>query len=213
MIPGPADATQATPLGVARVVSRGFYKLQHALHAFAIDVDSLDCADLGASVGGFSQCLLACGASSVYSVDTAKGILDYAVRRDPRVTAIERTNALHAEPQARVHLVVMDLGWTPQRLAVPAAARWLDEGGVIISLIKPHYESGEHLTEEADAEQITHETIAALSELGYSCEALTRSPIAGSRRKGRSASAGTGNAEWLALLTPTRGQRSPSPAA
>ena len=202
MIPPPADAADPTPLGVARVVSRGFYKLQHALHEFQIDVDGLECADLGASVGGFSQCLLACGASSVYSVDTAKGILDYAVRRDERVTAIERTNALHADPAAQVALVVMDLGWTQQRLALPAAAKWLHDSGRIVSLIKPHYESGEHLTTEEDAERITRDTIAAVGELGFTCHALTRSPIAGSRRKGKSAAAGTGNAEWLALFTP-----------
>lgn len=200
MIPPPADPGNPTPLGVARVVSRGFYKLQHALHEFAIDVQGLECADLGASVGGFSQCLLACGAARVYALDTARGILDYAVRRDPRVVAIERENALHAEPAARVALVVMDLGWTPQRLALPAAANWLDEGGLTISLIKPHYESGQHLTSEADARRIAEEAIAAVGELGFACRAHTPSPIAGSRRKGKSATTGTGNIEWLALF-------------
>lgn len=205
MIPPPADPTEADPLGVARVVSRGFYKLQHALHEFAIDVEGLACADLGASVGGFSQCLLACGAARVYSVDTAKGILDYAVRRDDRVVAIERSNALHADPGGAVDLVVMDLGWTPQRLALPASARWLVDRGRIISLIKPHYEGGQHLTIEADAERITQETIAAMEQLGFVCQGCTRSPIAGSRRKGKSAAAGTGNAEWLALFSSPRG--------
>ncbi|MCW5757688.1 MAG: hypothetical protein KIT54_10670 [Phycisphaeraceae bacterium] len=201
MIPPRADAGDATPLGVPRVVSRGFYKLQHALHEFGIDVQGLECADLGASVGGFSQCLLACGASKVYAVDTARGILDYAVRRDSRVHAIERSNALHFDPPARVALVVMDLGWTPQRLALPAAAPWLSDGGRIISLIKPHYESGDHLTSEELAQRITQETVEAVGALGFHCRALTRSPIAGSRRKGKSAAAGTGNAEWLALFT------------
>ncbi|MFI4882727.1 MAG: hypothetical protein ACIAQU_09100, partial [Phycisphaerales bacterium JB064] len=70
------------------------------------------------------------------------------------------------------------------------------------SLIKPHYESGEHLTTEEDAERITSDTITAVGELGFACHALTRSPIAGSRRKGKSAATGTGNAEWLALFTP-----------
>ncbi len=200
MIPPPADPANTTPLGVARVVSRGFYKLQHALHTFEVDVEGLACADLGASVGGFSQCLLACGAARVVSVDTAKGILDYAVRRDDRVTAIERANALHLEPDARVDLAVMDLGWTPQRLALPAAAKWLNDSGRIVSLIKPHYESGEHLTSEDDAEQIVQQTIYAVAALGFMCTGLTKSPIAGSRRKGKSAKAGTGNAEWLGLF-------------
>ena len=200
MIPPPADATDPTPLGVSRVVSRGLYKLQHALHEFRTDVDGLACADLGASVGGFSQCLLACGARSVVAVDTAKGILDYAVRRDDRVRVLERANALHVEPDERVDLVVMDLGWTPQRLAFPAAAKWLDKNGRIVSLIKPHYESGEHLTGQDEAERIVQETIDAVASLGFACKGLTRSPIAGSRRKGKSAKAGTGNIEWLGLF-------------
>lgn len=200
MIPPQADATDATPLGVARVVSRGFYKLQHALHEFGVDVEGQACADLGASVGGFSQCLLACGASRVVAVDTAKSILDYAVRRDDRVRAIERANALHLEPDERVDLVVMDLGWTPQRLALPAAARWLGDGGRIVSLIKPHYESGEHLTSEDEAGRIVRDTVDAVATLGFVCQGLSKSPIAGSRRKGKSAKTGTGNTEWLGLF-------------
>lgn len=200
MIPPPADATDATPLGVARVVSRGLYKLQHALHEFRTDVDGLACADLGASVGGFSQCLLACGARSVVAVDTAKGILDYAVRRDDRVRVLERANALHVEPEERVDLVVMDLGWTPQRLALPAAAKWIDKNGRIVSLIKPHYESGEHLTSEEEAKRIVQRTVEVVATLGFVCHGLSKSPIAGSRRKGKSAKAGTGNIEWLGLF-------------
>ena len=200
MIPPIADASIATPLGVPRVVSRGFYKLQHGLHMFGIDVDGLACADLGASVGGFSQCLLSCGARTVYAIDTAKGILDYLVRREDRVRALERVNALHHEPEDRVSLVVMDLGWTPQRLALPAAARWLKPGGRIISLIKPHYESGEHVVGEQDAERIASDTIQAMKEIGFACDGLTRSPIAGSRRKGKKGKLGSGNAEWLGLF-------------
>lgn len=200
MIPPPADASDATPLGVPRVVSRGFYKLQHALHEFGIDPEGLSCADLGASVGGFSQCLLASGASRVIAIDTAKSILDYAVRRDERVRVLERANALHTDADEAVDLVVMDLGWTPQRLALPAAAGWLREDGRIVSLIKPHYESGDHLTSESEAERIVRETVEAALALGFVCEALTKSPIAGSRRKGKSAKAGTGNSEWLGLF-------------
>ena len=200
MIPPAADVADATPLDVARVVSRGFYKLQHALHAFEIDVEGLTCLDLGASVGGFSQCLLACGASRVIAVDTARGVLDYLVRRDDRVRAIERANAVHVEADEVVDLVVVDLGWTPQRLALPAAAKWLGEQGRIVSLVKPHYESGEHLTDDEAAEEIARRTIEDVRDRGFSCEGLTKSPIAGSRRKGKSAKGGTGNSEWLALF-------------
>ncbi|MEO1280058.1 MAG: SAM-dependent methyltransferase, partial [Planctomycetota bacterium] len=147
-----------------------------------------------------SQCLLACGARTVYAVDTAKGILDYLVRRDDRITAMERINALHYEPDKRVDLVVMDLGWTPQRLALPAAAKWLEPGAQIVSLIKPHYESGEHVVNEQDAERVAQATVHAVSEVGFICEGLTRSPIAGSRRKAKKGKQGTGNAEWLGLF-------------
>ena len=200
MIPPIADASDETPLGVPRVVSRGFYKLQHGLQTFNIDVDGLVCADLGASVGGFSQCLLACGAEGVYAVDTARGILDYLVRRDVRIQAMERVNALHQDPEHRVQLVVMDLGWTPQRLALPAAARWLEPDGRIVSLIKPHYESGEHVVDEHEAERIAHETAEAVGGSGFVCEGLTRAPIAGSRRKGKKGKLGSGNTEWLGLF-------------
>lgn len=200
MVPPAAEVRDTTPLGVARVVSRGFYKLQHALHEFAIDVDGWSCADLGASVGGFSQCLLACGAAGVVCADTARGILDYAVRRQDLVRVLERFNVLHDPPTEPVDLVVMDLGWTRQHLALPAASRWLAGDGRIISLIKPHYEGGEHLTDSDDAERIVHRTVDCVAELGLRCDALTRSPIAGSRRRGRGAREGTGNAEWLGLF-------------
>jgi len=214
MIPPPADPADAGPLGVARVVSRGLHKLQHALHTFGVDPAGLACVDLGASVGGFSQCLLACGAGRVVAIDTARGILDYAVRRDARVRVLEGTNALHATPDESADLVVVDLGWTPQRLGVPAGARWLGAHGPhgphdphgppgrIITLIKPHYESGEHLPEPAHAERVAHRVLGELERAGFAVRGVTRSPIAGSRRRGRAAARGAGNAEWLALLAP-----------
>ncbi|MDX2148723.1 MAG: SAM-dependent methyltransferase [Planctomycetota bacterium] len=122
-------------------VSRGGVKLRHALDAFTIDARGLVCADLGASTGGFTDCLLQAGVARVHALDTAYGELAWKLRNDPRVVVRERTNALYAEPPAEgVALVVVDLGWTPQRLVVPAALRWLAPGGRIISLIKPHYE-------------------------------------------------------------------------
>jgi 23S rRNA (cytidine1920-2'-O)/16S rRNA (cytidine1409-2'-O)-methyltransferase len=111
-------------------VSRGGLKLRHALGEFGIDPAGLTCADLGCSTGGFTDCLLRAGAARVYAVDTAYGELAWSVRTDPRVRVMERTNALHAEPpEGGVDLVVIDLGWTKQALAVPAALRWLKPGG------------------------------------------------------------------------------------
>ncbi len=131
-------------------VSRGGLKLAHAIEQFDLNLADLRCADLGCSTGGFTDCLLQHGAANVLSVDTAYGVLEYKLRQDPRVTVRERSNALHLEPEDdpetlgpfdhACDVVVFDLGWTPQKLAIPAALRWLSETGRIISLIKPQYE-------------------------------------------------------------------------
>ena len=119
---------------------------------------------------------------------------------------MERTNALHAEPiEGGVDLVVMDLGWTPQRLAIPAAARWLREGGRIISLIKPHYELSDRegkgakiVLDEEQAERVAQESLELLESQGFRAMGLVKSPILGGGNRSKSAS--RGNPEWLALI-------------
>jgi len=190
-------------------VSRGGLKMRHALQTFGLDVTGLRCADLGCSTGGFTDCLLQHGAASVTCVDTAYGQLEWKLRSDPRVTTVERTNALHAEPpEGGVDLVVIDLGWTPQRLAIPAALGWLSETGRIISLIKPHYELSDQMgkAEHSDivlddnkALEITEHAIANITKLGLKLDGLTRSPILGGGKRSKSKS--KGNPEWLALLS------------
>ncbi|MEM9347257.1 MAG: SAM-dependent methyltransferase [Planctomycetota bacterium] len=120
--------------------SRGGLKLDAALAESGIDVAGKACADLGCSTGGFVSCLLHRGAAKVYAVDTGYGVLDYTLRQDPRVVVMERSNALHAEPEEPVDLVTIDLGWTRQAKALTAALSWLSPSGKIITLIKPHYE-------------------------------------------------------------------------
>ena len=122
-------------------VGRGGLKLLHALQSFGVSPEGLSCADLGCNVGGFTDCLLVHGARLVYAVDTAYGTLAWTLRQDPRVVVLERTNALHVQPPERVGLVVIDLGWTVQARAIPAALPWLKPQGRIITLIKPHYEA------------------------------------------------------------------------
>src|SRR5215831_10312381 len=166
-------------------VGRGGLKLRHALDQFRVDPAGLTCADFGANVGGFTDCLLQAGAARVYAVDTGYGTLAWKLRTDLRVVAMERTNALHAEPPEPVDLIVIDLGWTPQRHAIPAALRWLRLGGRIISLIKPHYELTaeekpllmEGVLNESDAEQIAHRAADQLPALGVQVLGLTKSPI------------------------------------
>ncbi len=188
-------------------VGRGGLKLEHALREFAIEVRGLRCADLGCSTGGFTDCLLQHGAASVVCVDTAYGELAWKLRSDQRVTVRERTNALHAQPGEPVDLVVLDLSWTPQRLALPAAAHWLTPSGRIISLVKPHYELTDAekdalpatgVLEEADAERVVERVMADVRTMGFGVLGVTKSPILGGGKRSKSKT--RGNAEWLALL-------------
>jgi len=179
-------------------VSRGGLKLEAAIDAFALDVNGLTCADLGCSVGGFTDCLLQRDAAHVFAVDTAYGQLAWKLRQDPRVTVLERTNALHTDPPPEAEhgcdLVVIDLGWTKQDRAIPVAMRWLKASPAarIITLIKPHYESGQHQMTEAEADaQSRRITEQVLPALGVEVLGLTRSPIRGGKG---------GNLEHLALL-------------
>ena len=190
-------------------VSRAGLKLEHALTTFDFDVAGLTCADLGCNVGGFSDCLLQRGATHVHAVDTGYGTFAWKLRSDTRVTTLERTNALHAEPPVQADLVVVDLGWTPQKLALPAAKKWTN-GGHIITLIKPHYELtkeeklsenvGEGLTEEAIARVIAR-VKSMCQELSLELLGETLSPIRGKK----SSKKGSGNSEHLLLLkTPSQ---------
>lgn len=182
-------------------VSKGGLKLAHAIGMFGLDVKGLTCADLGCSTGGFTDCLLQHGASKVYSVDTAYGELAWKLRKDPRVVVMERKNALHVEPAEKVPLVTLDVSWTPTRLVIPAALKWLAEGGRVVALVKPHYEAkglgvelprGGVLADE-DAERIARTVMEALPQAGVRVVAETRSPVRGGTKQ-------TGNLEWLALV-------------
>lgn len=193
-------------------VGRAGLKLRHALDEFRLDVAGLRCADFGCNVGGFTDCLLRAGAAHVHALDTGYGMLAWTLRNDPRVTVMERTNALHAmpPPDSRVGLVVIDMGWTPQRLCVPAAMKWLAPGappGAIITLIKPHYEASDrgrkHLLRdgvlpESDARAILDELLAEMPAWGVEVAGVTASPLIGGAGKKNAA----GNIEFLAMLKP-----------
>jgi len=185
-------------------VSRGGEKLAHALNTFGIDPSGWCCADLGASTGGFTDCLLKSGAERVFSVDTGYGILAWTLRTDERVVVMERSNALHTDPPPEVgdgvDLVVIDLGWTRQGHALPVARRWLRTGGRVISLIKPHYEqerSGRGrrgILPDDEAERIVERVVGEIAESGWTVAGLVESPIRGGKK------ASKGNREWLVLL-------------
>ncbi len=184
-------------------VGRGGLKLHHALETFGLAVTGLTAVDLGCNLGGFTDCLLKHGASHVHAVDTAYGILDYRLRTDDRVTVMERTNALHAEPPTTVDLAVIDMGWTPQKFCIPAALKWLHSEGRIISLIKPHYERSHGSRERTapvltddEAATVMRESMNAMAALGVEVLGEVQSPIRGGKKRGKK----TGNIEYLALL-------------
>src|SRR3954463_348007 len=115
-------------------VSRAGQKLEHALETFRLDVGGSVCADLGSNAGGFVDCLLQRGAVKVYAVDTGYGALEWKLRKDPRVVAMERTNAMHATLPEAVSFICIDVAWTRQKHILPAAARLLAPGGDIVTL-------------------------------------------------------------------------------
>lgn len=194
--------TDASP----EFVSRGGLKLHHAIGTFGLDVSGFVCADLGCSTGGFTDVLLHHGAARVHSVDTAYGELAWKLRQDERVVVHERSNALHLEPAESVDLVVIDLGWTPQRLALPAAAKWLNPDGRIITLVKPHYECEKSelgpggVMDHTRAEEVAEEVRDRLPALGFGVLGWTKSPVIGGAAGKRKKRKGTGNPEWLALV-------------
>jgi 23S rRNA (cytidine1920-2'-O)/16S rRNA (cytidine1409-2'-O)-methyltransferase len=206
--------TPARPETDKPYVGRGGLKLAHALSTFVLDVRGLVCADFGANVGGFTDCLLRAGAAHVLSVDTSYGTLAWTLRNDPRVTVLERTNALHAYAPAGalpIDFIAMDMGWTPQRLCVPAALRWLRAGpgtSRIVTLVKPHYEASDagqkHLLNKGvlnpdEAQRVMNRVVEALPALGVRVLGVTPSPILGGATRGNK----TGNTEYLALLERT----------
>jgi len=126
-------------------VSRGGFKLAAALDGFEIQVEGRICLDVGASTGGFTDCLLQRGAGRVYAVDVGRGQLDWKLRNDPRVVVKEGLNARYLRVEdlgERVDLAVCDVSFISARLILPALAAVLKEAGEMVILVKPQFEAG-----------------------------------------------------------------------
>jgi len=181
-----------------RFVSRGGEKLDHALESFGIDVAGLTAADLGASTGGFSDCLLQRGAACIYAVDVGHGQLDLHVRDDERVIVMEKTNARYIESLAeQVGVVVIDVSFISLSLMFPVVARILSPGGICVPLIKPQFEAGRDeigkggVVREPRIHRAVLERICGLAtENGLGVLGLVASPLQGP----------AGNIEFLAHL-------------
>jgi 23S rRNA (cytidine1920-2'-O)/16S rRNA (cytidine1409-2'-O)-methyltransferase len=126
-------------------VSRGGLKLEAALRHISLDVNAAVCMDIGASTGGFTDCLLQHGAKRVYAVDVGYGQLAWKIRQDPRVVVIERTNVRHMADDAipeQVDLITIDVSFISLKIVVPSACRFMKRSGSILALIKPQFEVG-----------------------------------------------------------------------
>ncbi len=187
-------------------VSRGGLKLEKALRTFQIMPTGWVAADVGASTGGFTDCLLQHGVARVYAIDVGYGQLDWRLRQDARVIVMERTNAryLEALPEP-VNIVTIDVSFISLRLILPQAQRWLAPDGQVIALVKPQFEAGqEHVGKGGVVRDIrTHrkvleELLTWAEQQGWTVRGLTRSPIKGPK----------GNVEFLAWLD--RGRDRPS---
>jgi 23S rRNA (cytidine1920-2'-O)/16S rRNA (cytidine1409-2'-O)-methyltransferase len=144
----PADALVEVRGEDLPFVSRGGVKLEAALKDFDVDVRDLECMDIGASTGGFTDCLLQHGARKVYAVDVGYGQLAWKLRNDSRVVAIERTNIRHLPDgviPSPVDLVTIDVSFISLKIVVPAALKFLRSPADILALVKPQFEVGKGL--------------------------------------------------------------------
>jgi 23S rRNA (cytidine1920-2'-O)/16S rRNA (cytidine1409-2'-O)-methyltransferase len=172
-----------------KYVSRAGEKLAGVLDAMCVDPAGWVCADFGCNVGGFTDCLIQRGAAKVYAVDTGYGALAWTMRQHERVEVMERTNVLHCDVPEAVDLVVIDVGWTPQKKVIPIAAKWIKPGGRIVSLLKPTFEYDKlHPTEHRDkrvpltAEQtqdVIDAVVAGLAEIGFVPKQIVESSLLG----------------------------------
>lgn len=170
-------------------VSRGGLKLEAALKEMPVDVAGLTCLDIGASTGGFTDCLLQYGASKVYSVDVGYGQLDWRLRQDPRVVVIERTNIRHMTFETvnkRVDLVVADTSFISLKTVIPAAEKFMRSGTLILALIKPQFEAGKDkigkggvIKDPGVRKEVISDISAFFKESGYAVGPVIPSPILG----------------------------------
>ena len=182
-----------------RFVSRGGEKLDAALEQFSIDVKDRVCVDVGASTGGFTDCMLQRGAKKVYAIDVGKGILHWKLRNYARVVVMEETNARHVEslPET-VSLATVDASFISLKILLPVIKKWNFENAVILCLIKPQFEAGKKDVSRGDGvirdpeihKQVLLDILTFAKNEGFGLRGLIKSPLLGPK----------GNAEFLVWL-------------
>lgn len=198
----PHSQLRCLPQDQMTYVSRGGKKLEHALAFFRLDVQGAVAVDIGASTGGFTDCLLRNGARKVVAVDVGYGQLAWKLRQDPRVRLLERTNARYLEPSTigePVDIVTIDVSFISLRLILSPARRLLATSGRIVSLVKPQFEAGRHQVGKGGVvrspdvhREVLERVIGWGPSLGLSAVAATPSPLTGPK----------GNREFFLLWSP-----------
>ena len=183
-----------------KYVSRGGLKLEKAMQLFPIDLNGKICMDIGASTGGFTDCMLQNGAQKVYSVDVGYGQLAWQLRQDPRVVNLERTNARYLTREQvpeEIDFFSVDVSFISLRIILPAVRPLLRDGGQAVCLIKPQFEAGREtvgkkgvVRDRAVHEEVVETICRFAVENGYSVLGLTFSPVKGPE----------GNIEYLVYL-------------
>jgi 23S rRNA (cytidine1920-2'-O)/16S rRNA (cytidine1409-2'-O)-methyltransferase len=195
----PFDAHISVDRG-PRFVSRGGEKLSAALKSFTIDVNQMVCADIGASTGGFTDCLLQNGALRVYAIDVGQGQLHWRLRNDPRVVVMERQNARYLEElPEKVSVATIDVSFISLGLIFPSVVKWLASDGQVVALIKPQFEAGRESVGRGGVvrdpqvhRKVVEELIKIAEKHRLFPGGLIRSPILGPK----------GNVEFLLWLLP-----------
>ena len=181
-------------------MSRGGLKLEKAMEEFPIDLKGCICGDIGASTGGFTDCMLQNGADKVYAVDVGYGQLAWKLREDPRVVCLERTNArylTHEQIPDELDFASIDVSFISLKLILPAVAGVLKDGGQVASLVKPQFEAGKEkvgkkgvVRDPAVHKEVLEHYLEHAKEAGFGVLGLTYSPIRGPE----------GNIEYLGFL-------------
>jgi 23S rRNA (cytidine1920-2'-O)/16S rRNA (cytidine1409-2'-O)-methyltransferase len=196
----PVDA-EITVVERPPFVSRGGEKLAAALDRFQIDPTGWVCADVGASTGGFTDCLLQAGASKVYAIDVGYGQLAWSIRQDARVVVMERVNARHLDvlPEV-VDCATIDVSFISLRLILPVVREWLTPDSQVVALVKPQFEAGREavgkggvVKDPATHTLVLEEITEFAYEAGFQVRGLIPSPLRGP----------AGNVEFLLWLSLT----------
>lgn len=181
-------------------VSRGGLKLEKALKSIPVSVKNLTCLDIGASTGGFTDCLLQNGAAKVYAVDVGYGQFDWSLRQNPKVKVIERTNIRHMpyeKIREKVDIVVADTSFISLKIVIPSAEKFMRHDTKVLALIKPQFEAGKKnvgkggvVKDSKIRGQVIQDLKLFFKERGYSVNQVIPSPILGPK----------GNQEYIISL-------------